>query len=162
MPVPHCFNHVSMFGIHIVSNCSLFKEILQLISFYTWRLLCELLHNSHNMKLTIFSCTVQWLLVYVATREYTPLPAATRENPWDFPLATRWVPIPLHCMQSNCVFPIKHLRSLDLLDWTAESPQQHCHKTRRTLNHIKNAEDQRQILEKNQRGRIAIPITKQG
>ena len=30
------------------------------------------------------------------------------------------------------------------------------------VNHIKNAEDQRQILEKNQRGRIAIPITKQG
>ena len=24
--------------------------------------------------------------------------------------------IPLHCMQSNCVFPIKHIRSLDLLD----------------------------------------------
>ena len=64
MPVPHCFNHVSMFGIHIVSNWSLFKEILQLISFYTWGLLCELLHNSHNMKLIIFSCTVQWLLVF--------------------------------------------------------------------------------------------------
>ena len=39
----------------------------------------------------------------------------------------------LHCMQSNCVFPIKHIRSLDLLDWTLESPLKHCHKTRRTL-----------------------------
>ena len=36
-------------------------------------------------------------------------------------------------MQSNCFFPIKHIRSLDLLDWTLESPQQDCHKTRRTL-----------------------------
>ena len=53
--------------------------------------------------------------------------------PLDFSHATRWGPIPLRCMQSNFVFPIKHIRSLDLLDWTLESPQQHCHKTRRTL-----------------------------
>ena len=61
------------------------------------------------------------------------MPAATRENPRDFPFATRWGPFPLHCILSNCVFPIKHIRSLDLLDWTLESPQQICHKTRRTL-----------------------------
>ena len=36
-------------------------------------------------------------------------------------------------MQSNCVFPIKHIRSLALLDWILESPQQDCHKTIRTL-----------------------------
>ena len=48
-------------------------------------------------------------------------------------LATRWGPIPLHCMQSNCVVPIKHISSLDLLEWTLESLQQDCHKTRRTL-----------------------------
>ena len=36
-------------------------------------------------------------------------------------------------LQSNCVFPIKHIRILDLLDWTLESPQQDCHKPRRTL-----------------------------
>ena len=61
------------------------------------------------------------------------VPAATRENICDFPLAERWGPIPLHCVQSNCVFPIKHVRILDMLDWTTESPQKHCHKTRRTL-----------------------------
>ena len=48
------------------------------------------------------------------------------QNPWDFPLTARWGPIPLHCVQSNCVFPIQHVRSLDLLDRTPESPQQHC------------------------------------
>ena len=39
----------------------------------------------------------------------------------------------MHCMQSNSVFPIKHVRTLDLLDGTPESPQKHCHKPRRTL-----------------------------
>ena len=34
------------------------------------------------------------------------VPAATWENPWDFPFATRWGPIPLHCVPSNCVFTI--------------------------------------------------------
>ena len=52
---------------------------------------------------------------------------------WDFPLAMRWGPIPLNYVQSNCGFPIKQVRSLDLLDWTPESNHQHCHKTRRTL-----------------------------
>ena len=61
------------------------------------------------------------------------MPAATGENPWDFPLSTRWGVIPQHCMQSNCVFPFKNISILDLLDWTLESPQQDCHKTRRTL-----------------------------
>ena len=46
------------------------------------------------------------------------VPAVTRENQWDFLLAARWGPIPLHCVQSNWVLPIKHVRSLDLLDWT--------------------------------------------
>ena len=31
------------------------------------------------------------------------------------------------------MFPITHERSLDVLDGTPESPQEHCHKTRRTL-----------------------------
>ena len=67
------------------------------------------------------------------------VPAATRENPWVFPLATRWGPIPLHCMQSNCVFPIKHIRIFDLLDWTLESPQQDCHKREEHWCHLRNA-----------------------
>ena len=31
------------------------------------------------------------------------------------------------------MFPIKHVRSLDLLDGTPDSPQEHCHKSRRTV-----------------------------
>ena len=31
------------------------------------------------------------------------------------------------------MFPIKTVRSLDLLDGTPKSPQEHCHKPRRTL-----------------------------
>ena len=31
------------------------------------------------------------------------------------------------------MFPIKHVRSLDLLDATPESSQEHCQKSRRTL-----------------------------
>ena len=61
------------------------------------------------------------------------VPAATGENPWDFPLAARWGLIHLHFVQSNCVFPIKYVRNLDMLVWTPESPQQHCHKRKRTL-----------------------------
>ena len=41
--------------------------------------------------------------------------------------------IPQHCMQSNSMFPIKHVRSVDLLDGITESPQEHCHNSRRTL-----------------------------
>ena len=36
-------------------------------------------------------------------------------------------------MQSNSRFPIKHVRSLDLIDGTPESPQEHPHKSRMTL-----------------------------
>ena len=43
------------------------------------------------------------------------------------------LPNPLHCVWSNSVFPIKLISSLDLLDGTPESPQEHCHKFRRTM-----------------------------
>ena len=36
-------------------------------------------------------------------------------------------------MQSNALFPMKHVRSLDLLDGTTESPQEIPHKSRRTM-----------------------------
>ena len=39
----------------------------------------------------------------------------------------------MQSMQSNSVFPIKHIRSLDFIDGTPESPQEHPHKSRRTL-----------------------------
>ena len=85
---------------------------------------------------------VSWLLWINSSFEWTsPLyfknitkvPAANRENPRDFPLAARWDPFPLHCMQSNSVFPIKHVRNLGLLVWTPDSPQEHCSKMKRTL-----------------------------
>ena len=67
------------------------------------------------------------------TREHTQIPAATREKPSDFPLDERWGLIPLHCVQSNSLFPIKQVRSLDLLDGSTESPPEIPYKTRRTL-----------------------------
>ena len=39
----------------------------------------------------------------------------------------------MHCMQSNALFPIKQVRSLDLLDGTTESPPEIPHKSRWTL-----------------------------
>ena len=39
----------------------------------------------------------------------------------------------MHYVQSNSMFPIKHVRSLDLLDGTPGSPKEHCHKARGTL-----------------------------
>ena len=41
--------------------------------------------------------------------------------------------IPLHGVQSNALFPIKQVRSLDLLDGTTKSPPEVPHKSRRTL-----------------------------
>ena len=41
--------------------------------------------------------------------------------------------MPLHCVQSNALFPIKQVRNLDLLDGTTESPPEVPHKSRRTL-----------------------------
>ena len=61
------------------------------------------------------------------------LPAATREKQSDFPLTERGGPIPLHCVQSNSLFPIKQVRSLDLLDGSTEIPPEIPHKSRRTL-----------------------------
>ena len=39
----------------------------------------------------------------------------------------------MHCLQSNSVFSIKHVRSLDLFDGIPQSPQEPCHKPRSTL-----------------------------
>ena len=39
----------------------------------------------------------------------------------------------MHCVQSNSLFPIKQVRSLDLLDGTSESPREIPQKSRRTL-----------------------------
>ena len=42
-------------------------------------------------------------------------------------------PIPLQWVQSNSLFPIKHVRSLNLLEGTLESPPEHPHMSRITL-----------------------------
>ena len=47
--------------------------------------------------------------------------------------STAACPIPLHSVRSNSLFPIKKVRSLDLLDGTTESPSEVPHKSRRTL-----------------------------
>ena len=74
------------------------------------------------------------------SRIYTRFPTATRENPWDFPLSERWGTIPRHCVLSNSMFPIKHVRNLDLLDGTPESTQEQPHKSRMTLMSPKECE----------------------
>ena len=49
-------------------------------------------------------------------------------------------PDSLHCEQSNSFFPIKQLRSLDLLDGTTESPPEIPHKSRRILMSLQECE----------------------
>ena len=69
----------------------------------------------------------------VVTREYTPRACRNSRKPMRLPPRHEMRPDSPALHESNFLFPIKHIRSLDLLDWTLESPQEHCHKTRRTL-----------------------------
>ena len=66
-------------------------------------------------ELSLIPRQVSWLHWTNSSFEWTSppevekiiqVPAATRENPWDVRLPLRWGPNPLHCVQSNCVFPI--------------------------------------------------------
>ena len=45
-----------------------------------------------------------------------------------------------HALHSNFMFPNKHVRSIDLLDGTPESPQEHCHNSRRKLMSLQECE----------------------
>ena len=67
------------------------------------------------------------------TRECTPGSCCNWRKTMKHPLAERLGPIPLHCMYRNALFPIKQVRSLDLLDGTTESPPEVPNKSRRTL-----------------------------
>ena len=49
-------------------------------------------------------------------------------------------PDSLHCVQSNSVFRIKHVSSLNLLDGTLQSPTEHPHTSRRTLMSLQGCE----------------------
>ena len=59
----------------------------------------------------------------VVTREYTPRACRNSRKPMRLPPRNEMRPDSPACMKSSCVFPIKHIRSLDLLDWTLGSPQ---------------------------------------
>ena len=67
------------------------------------------------------------------TRECTPGSRRNSRKTMKLPPLWEMSPILLHCMQSNAFFPIKHVRCLDLLDRTTESPPEVPHKSRRTL-----------------------------
>ena len=56
------------------------------------------------------------------------------------PLAVRYGPIPFHCIQSNSVFPIENVRTLDMLGGTPESTEEHCYKSRGTLMSLQQCE----------------------
>ena len=68
--------------------------------------------------------------IQAVTREYTPGSCRISRNPMIH--APRWEmrhdSPALRAEQSR--FPTKHVWSLDFLDGTPESPQEHCHKTR--------------------------------
>ena len=81
-----------------------------------------------------------WMAIPAVTREYTPGSHHNWRKTMRLPLGERWGTIPLHCMQSNSRFPIKHIRILDLFDGTSESPQEHPHKSRMTLMSPKECE----------------------
>ena len=49
----------------------------------------------------------------------------------------------MHCVQSNSMFPINQVRSLDLLDGTTESPREIPQKSRRTLMSLQEYETAR-------------------
>ena len=69
----------------------------------------------------------------VVTREYTPRACRNSRKSMRLPPRHEMRPDSPGLHAEHCFFPIKHIRILDLLDWTLESPQQDCHKTRRTL-----------------------------
>ena len=70
------------------------------------------------------------MAIPAVTREYTPGSCRNWRNRMRHP--PRWemrLDSPaLHAEQSR--IPIKQVRSLDFLDGTTESAQEHCHKTR--------------------------------
>ena len=66
-------------------------------------------------------------------REYPPDYCHNTRNPMRHPPQQEMTPESLHGVQSNSMFPIKHIKSLNVLDGTQESPQENSHKTRGTL-----------------------------
>ena len=73
------------------------------------------------------------MAITAVTQEYTPGSRRNSRKTVRLLISMTFGPIPLHFIQRNSIFPIKHVRSLDLIPGTPESPQEHCHKSRRTL-----------------------------
>ena len=67
------------------------------------------------------------------TREYTPGSCPNSRNPMRQPPWREMRHKAPELGAVNSVFPIKHVRSLNVLDGTPESPQDHSHKTRGAL-----------------------------
>ena len=76
----------------------------------------------------------------VVTREYTQGSKGTSRKTMKLPPRQEMRPGSLHCVQSNALFPIKQVRSLDLIDGTTESPPEIPHKSRRTLMSLQECE----------------------
>ena len=67
------------------------------------------------------------------TQECTPGSRRNSRKTMKLPDPCQMWPDSLHCVQSNALFPIKQVRSLDLLDGTKESPPEVPNKSIRTL-----------------------------
>ena len=80
------------------------------------------------------------MATHAVSGEYTPRSHRNTRKTVRLPPRRETRPIPWDCMQSNSTFPITHVRSLDLLDGTPESPQDHPHKSRMTLMSQKECE----------------------
>ena len=67
------------------------------------------------------------------TRECTPGSRRNSRKTMKLPPRLEMRPDSLHWVQSNALFPIEQVRSLDVVDGTTENPQGIPHKSRRTL-----------------------------
>ena len=72
--------------------------------------------------------------------EYTPGSRCNSRKPMRLPPRWEMRPDSPICLQSNSLFLIKHVRSLDFLDITLDSPQEHPHTSRRTLMTLQESE----------------------
>ena len=66
-------------------------------------------------------------------REYTPGSCCNSRNPMSHPPQRELRPESPALGAEQFRVPIKHVRSLNVLDGTPEHPQENCHKTRGTL-----------------------------
>ena len=73
------------------------------------------------------------MAIPTVTREYTTGSHRNLRKHVILPPRREMWKIPMHCWHSNSVLPIKHVRSLALLDGTPDNPQEHPHNSGRTL-----------------------------